>query len=88
MPCPFGPPTVTVSGAFSTSSILLRLAPSVTITRLPAVLTRCSMAFGPKAVNSGWYTAPRRQVARMVISSSGVRGSRPDTRSPGRTPRL
>ncbi|MNF66863.1 hypothetical protein D3C84_486620 [compost metagenome] len=47
-------PTVSTGGAPSTSISLGRLARSVTTSFEPAPCTRCSMALGPKAVNSGW----------------------------------
>ena len=47
------PWTVTIGGQVGTSASLARLFASVKIIRASLAPTRCSIAFGPKAVNNG-----------------------------------
>ena len=86
-----GSPTVpscpsTVTTRRSIPASFARFAVSVMTTRVPLFSVRKEIACGPKAVKSGTWTAPSRQMASVAIISSGDFGRRVATRSPFVTP--
>ncbi len=76
-----------VGGMSSPGASLPTWSPSATTTRAPLACNRKAMAGGANAVNSGTWTAPRRQIPSSATTRSADLPISVATWSPGSTPR-